>query len=81
VNLTIRLFAVARERAGCPTVTIDLAEGSTVADLRRAIAESLPDLAVLLPGMMIAVDSEYAQNHVTLRPESEVALIPPVSGG
>ena len=81
MTVNVRLFAVARQRAGSPEVAVELPEGATVADLRQAIAEQHPALAPLLPGMMVAVESDYAGDDRPIGPGAEVALIPPVSGG
>ncbi|QDV38127.1 MoaD/ThiS family protein [Tautonia plasticadhaerens] len=77
----IRLFAVARQRLGSPEVGVELPEPATVATLRTAVAEQHPALAALMPGMMVAVEGEYAAEDREIRAGQEVALIPPVSGG
>ena len=79
--LTIRLFAVARERAGRAEIEIDLPLPATVADLRLVLALQHPKLAALAPSVSIAVDSEYATDATLILPGAQVALIPPVSGG
>ncbi|MGB2609262.1 MAG: NTP transferase domain-containing protein [Isosphaeraceae bacterium] len=79
--LTIRLFAVARERAGRAEIEIDLPLPTTVADLRLVLALQHPKLAALAPSVSIAVDSEYATDATLILPGAQVALIPPVSGG
>jgi molybdopterin converting factor subunit 1 len=81
MTIHVRLFAIARERAGCDHVALDLAEPATVADLRAAIAERFPALRALLPSVLVAVDTEYASDDRALQAGVEVALIPPVSGG
>ncbi len=78
---TVLLFALAKERAGGPTLTVDLAEGATVADLKAAIGRACPALGPLLPTLRIAIDSEYAPDDRPVPPGSELAAIPPVSGG
>ncbi len=79
--LPIRLFAVARERAGRAEIEIDLSLPATVADLRLVLALQHPELAALAPGVSIAVDSEYATDATLILPGAQVALIPPFSGG
>ena len=79
--LKIRLFAVARERAGQSEIAIDLALPATVADLRLALAQQYPELGPLASRVLIAVDSEYASGNTLIVPGASVALIPPVSGG
>jgi molybdopterin converting factor subunit 1 len=77
----VRFFAAAKERIGRDAVAIELPAGATIADLRRTVAEELPSLAAILPHAMWAVDAEYATDNTTLTEQSDVALIPPVSGG
>ncbi len=79
--LTVRLFAVARERAGRAEIRLDLPLPATVADLRLVLALQYPELAPLAPKVSIAVDSEYATDTTLILPGAQVALIPPVSGG
>ncbi len=81
MRVTVRLFAVARQRAGRPEVTLDLPEPATVGSLKRALAAGYPELAPLVPGLMIAVAAEYAPDDTPIYPGAEVAAIPPVSGG
>ncbi len=81
MRVELQLFAVARQRAGQPSITLELTEPATVADLRGALAEACPALAPLIPNLMIALDAEYASDADVIRPGAEVAAIPPVSGG
>jgi molybdopterin synthase catalytic subunit/molybdopterin converting factor small subunit len=75
MKVSVRLFAVLRERAGSNIVEVELPDGATV---REAIA-ALP-VAQGVPVVM-AVNREVAAEDVVLRPDDELALIPPVSGG
>ncbi len=77
----MQLFAVARQVAGRPAIAIDLAEGATVADLRRRLAEVCPVLAPLLPAMMFALEDQYLGDGQPLPDGARLACIPPVSGG
>jgi molybdopterin converting factor subunit 1 len=76
MEVTVRLFAMLRERAGTPELTLELPDGARVGD---ALAE-LHDLADGLP-LVMAVNREYADEERVLDPGDELALIPPVSGG
>jgi molybdopterin converting factor subunit 1 len=78
---TIRLFARARDLAGADVVTIDLPDGSTVGDLRKALAGSYPALAGLLDRSAVAVQNSFAGEDLLLPSGAEIALLPPVSGG
>ena len=46
-RVQVRLFALAKDRAGRSELEIELAHGSTVADLRTALGERLPALGAL----------------------------------
>jgi molybdopterin converting factor subunit 1 len=76
MEVTVRLFAMLRERAGASTVTLELADGARVNDALAA----LDGLADGLP-LVMAVNREYADAEAVLSPGDELALIPPVSGG
>src|SRR6476660_6178922 len=80
MQLTIRLFAGLRERAGASTLDIDVPEAGTVADLLAAL-EGTPVGGMPARSFIVAVNREYADGGVPVRAGDEVALIPPVSGG
>jgi molybdopterin converting factor subunit 1 len=77
----IKLFAVARERLGRDEIELTLPTGSTIADLKRAIETRFDALAPILPHALFAVDAAYAADNTPITEQSEIALIPPVSGG
>ena len=74
--VTIRLFAMLRERAGAGEIELDLPEGARVRDA----LDRLDDLAGGLP-LVMAINRDYADADSELRAGDELALIPPVSGG
>jgi len=73
VKVKVRLFAGLRERAGWSTREID---ASSVDEVWAAL-----DLGDEPPGLLYAVNQEYAERDRPLGEGDEVALIPPVSGG
>jgi molybdopterin converting factor subunit 1 len=81
MKLRVKLFAVARQRIGRDEIDLEMPGGATVGQLRGAIAEQFPPLADVLRVARIAVDSDYGADDVVVSPASEIALIPPVSGG
>src|SRR5215210_4769495 len=76
MQVTVRLFAGLRERAGFGSQELELDEGAVVADVWRAL-----ELGEQPPGLLYAVNRAYAAPDVVLRDGDEIALIPPVSGG
>jgi molybdopterin converting factor small subunit len=81
LRATIRLFAIARDRAGRPEVTLELPEAATAAEVRWALVDACPDLAPLVSHLLIAVDAESAADDRAIPPGAELAAIPPISGG
>jgi MoaE-MoaD fusion protein len=82
MTVSVRLFAILRERAGRDSVEIELPEGATVDDAfeRLAAAPGLGELVGRLP-LRMAVNREYASAGTAIAPGDELALIPPISGG
>jgi molybdopterin synthase catalytic subunit/molybdopterin converting factor small subunit len=76
VQVTVRLFAGLRERAGTGTREVELADGARVSEVWAAL-----DLGEQPPGLLFAVNQRYAEPDGELTAGDEVALIPPVSGG
>jgi molybdenum cofactor cytidylyltransferase len=81
MKMRVRLFAMAKDRVGQPEICIELSSAATVADLRAALRAHSPELGPLWSGALIAVDEEYASDDVPIAPDSQLAVIPPVSGG
>ena len=82
MNVSVRLFAILRERAGRDSVELDLPEGARVDDALAALARE-PGLVDVLPRLSVAmaVNRSYAAGDTELGEGDELALIPPVSGG
>jgi molybdopterin synthase sulfur carrier subunit len=79
--MEVMLFGIAREIVGKKTLTLKPEEKvNTVGELKSWLRSQYPRFQQL-SSMAVAVDSEYANDEDALVSESEVALIPPVSGG
>ncbi|MEZ5321520.1 MAG: MoaD/ThiS family protein [Microthrixaceae bacterium] len=75
----LRMFALARERAGTGEAEID---GATVGEVLDNASERFGlGFAELLPNCAIWVDGTPSGPSTTVGPTSEVAVLPPVSGG
>jgi molybdopterin converting factor subunit 1 len=77
MEVTVRLFAMLRERAGAREVTLELPDGARVSDALAALGDIAPPE---LP-LVMAINREYARDDRVLDAGDELALIPPVSGG
>lgn len=80
-RVTLRLFAAAREAAGTGSVTIEAATlGELLVEARRRFGE---ELGAVLDGSRVWVDGDepLSGDATALVDGSEIAVLPPVSGG
>ncbi len=80
--VTVKLFALLKDRAGVAEIEVPLANG-TVADLLDQVSAVCPGLAGLIrPGkIMVSVNQEFVKQDAAVRDGDEVGLMPPFSGG
>jgi MoaE-MoaD fusion protein len=81
VRVRVRLFARYREALGRERLEVDLPEGGTVESAWSAVADRHPELAPYRPYTLFAVGQDYVSPEHRLRPDDELCLFPPVSGG
>ncbi len=77
----VRLFAALKQATGREVFVVDMPDGATIGQLRRRMAEDASEMSELLRRAMFAVGAEYATDDCSIPPDSDVACIPPVSGG
>jgi molybdopterin synthase sulfur carrier subunit len=77
----VRLGAGLARFADAPLLSVDLADGATVADLFDELGSVAPDVGPALPSVLPVVGGEHAERSRPLRSGDEVALLLPVSGG
>ncbi|KAE9554009.1 hypothetical protein FO519_002769 [Halicephalobus sp. NKZ332] len=79
----ILLFGSARELAGNDRIKINVKPQTTTAEIVHEISEKYPILKEIAPHCVLAVGERYRHHHERLFLESstEIALIPPISGG
>jgi MoaE-MoaD fusion protein len=76
MEITVKLFAALRERAGTRERSVELPDGARVGDVWPVLG-----LGEEPPGIAYARNREYAERDLRLADGDEVAVIPPVSGG
>jgi molybdopterin converting factor subunit 1 len=80
MKVEIILFGITKEIIGKDKLTIDLQEDSKVIQVMEKLYADYPKLKNL-KSLLVAVNSEYAEDEQILSEKDEIALIPPVSGG
>jgi molybdopterin converting factor small subunit len=79
VVIKIQYFSLLRDLKGPESVQI--AEGSTVADLLATLFDKVPALEAWNDRLLIAAGTEWATGEHILRPDDLISLMPPVQGG
>lgn len=80
--MEVLLFGIAKDIVGDSQIQFsesDKIPGS-VSELKQMISETYPEFGTL-SSLAVAVNSEYAEDDVSLDRNDEIAIIPPVSGG
>lgn len=80
-EMSVRLFATLKDKAGQPRVNIALDGPIAVGDFVEKLGAKYPHLAATLASSIVAVNRTYAEKNTIIQPGDEVALFPPVSGG
>ena len=81
MQITVQLFAGARQLAGSDRIAVEVAPPVTARSVLNSIARELPALAPLAKSSRLAVGGRYAADDAPVSDHSEIVLIPPVSGG
>jgi molybdopterin converting factor subunit 1 len=81
MKVRILLFAAAKDLARNSSVDVDVSADSTIGELRTVLAESYPTLRSLMQMSRFAIDHQFVADDTRVSSGSEIAMIPPVSGG
>jgi len=80
MKIKILAFGISKDIFGSSSVALELANDSTVYNLKYLLEHQYPRLQQLA-SYMVAVNNEYALPGDTIHERDEIAIIPPVSGG
>ena len=81
MKVTVRLFAMLRERAGTGEIPLEMPDDASVGDVWERLRREHPRLQEYAGPVRFALDQRYVDIEEPLLDNAEVALIPPVSGG
>jgi molybdopterin synthase sulfur carrier subunit len=80
MHIKIRAFGIAKDILSATSLEYEVAEGTTINQLRRQLSEEFPAFESLR-SLAFAINESYANGDTTIAQGDEVVLIPPVSGG
>ncbi|MBI3313783.1 MAG: MoaD/ThiS family protein [Candidatus Omnitrophica bacterium] len=81
MEMRVSLFAALKDMAGKSEIQVTWRKGITCSDVLAELKKSFHSITPLLERSFVAVNGNYAELDWALRPEDEVAVLPPVSGG
>ena len=81
MQITVLLFAAAREAAKHDSIQIEIPDNACALDVMAELGKQIPAIEPLIPSCRLAIDSCYVGNDAIVATGQEIALIPPVSGG
>ena len=81
INITVKLFASAKDIAGTDDMQISIPENSPAFTVLDELIRHNAQFAKWKDYLRLAVNCRYVFNDHVLHDNDEVAVIPPVSGG
>jgi sulfur-carrier protein len=81
MQITVKLFALMREKAGTDTITLEVPVGAAVTQAMATLVCQYPTLEPYIANMRFALHMDFVNPETPLAEGDELVLIPPVSGG
>ena len=81
LSVEIKYFAQLRDVIGTSSEAFELSNNSSTDELLSAISARHPHTAAICSTSRVALDLEFVHGAIELKTTSDIAIIPPVSGG
>jgi MoaD family protein len=81
MKVRVQLFSHLRDLAGRSRVDVELADGAAVANLLTQLYERFPALRAHDQSILVGSGIEFVGRDYQLKPDDEIAVMPPVQGG
>jgi MoaD family protein len=81
MKVRVQFYAQLRDLVGMRELDVDLREGATVRDLLKEIYEQQSVLRSHDKSILIGAGVEFVDRNYELKPNDEIAIMPPVQGG
>jgi molybdopterin converting factor small subunit len=79
--ITVQFYSQLREIVGAAEISVRLAEETTITDLLRQLYRAHPGLEKWDGNILLGVGLEFVGRDYVLRPNDQIAIMPPVQGG
>jgi molybdopterin converting factor subunit 1 len=81
MQITVKLFALMREKTGTDTIPLEVPRGADVTQALAILQGQYPMLEPYMANTRFALHTDFVNPETTLAEGDELVLIPPVSGG
>jgi molybdopterin converting factor small subunit len=81
MKIRLQFFAQLKDITGVSELELDLDQGSMVGDLLAALYQRVPTLRAWDKTILVGSGVEFVGRDHVLRPNEEIAIMPPVQGG
>jgi MoaD family protein len=81
MKIHVQFYAQLRDLVGMRELDVDLSQGATVRDLLDEIYSQQPLLRGHDKSIVIGAGVEFVDHNYKLKPDEEIAIMPPVQGG
>lgn len=81
MKVRVQFFSQLRDIVGASELEMEINDGAEVADLLEQLYARTPKLRVWDKRILIGAGVEFVRRDHMLRPDEEIAIMPPVQGG
>jgi molybdopterin synthase sulfur carrier subunit len=81
MQITVKLFALMREKAGTDTIPLEVPAGAALTQAVATLVHQYPMLEPYIANTRFSVHMDFVDPETILAEGDELVLIPPVSGG
>ena len=79
--MKVQFYSQLKEIVGATELTLDVPDGTTVAELLGRLYHEFPRLEKWDRTLLVGVGVEFVERDYRIQPNDQIAIMPPVQGG
>ena len=79
--MRVQFFSQLKDVVRADEITLDLPDGSSVADLLARLYRDFPDLEKFDRNILVGAGLDFVARDHIIQPNDQIAIMPPVQGG
>lgn len=79
--MRVQFFSQLKDVVGTGEITLDLPDGTSVADLLARLYRDFPDLEKFDRNILVGAGLDFVARDHIIQPNDQIAIMPPVQGG